>query len=538
MKTDLAPFNVEILNLKDPRIKFIKPVTSLDIFDGATTNLNDEGLFSINIFGRVGDPIRDTQFGFIFLKTTIFHPVIHKTLARIKALYSGIMSGTAYATWDDTKKDFIPSTQLDGQTGFNFFVSHWKDIVLVRNASASRNNRIALVEKYKDLAFVDRILVLPAGLRDIEIGEDGRVTQNEVNDLYRKAIGIANTIALTAHHDSAGLDNARRNLQYVFNQIFDHYITVVKGKRGLFQDKWGSRRIFNGTSNVITAMNPSSAVLGSRKSLSINDHITGLYQHMKGMEPITINFLRNGYLAKVFGDVSGHAHLVNPKTLKGEYVKVPVTIYDRWNSSEGLSKVITGYHEIEARHRPVMIGEHYLALIYKGNNQFKLFSDIDELPSDFDRKDVSPVTLAEFLYIAGYTQWNKYPSTITRYPISTIGSIFATSSYTKTTVNGEERWELDDDWSVKGEPYVTSEFPIRGLAFVDSLVPNVSRLSLLGADHDGDRCSKNNLYTVEAIEEVNRSFTLKETYLNPDGGFKTSANTSTVALLLSNITGD
>jgi len=538
VKTDLDPFNIKILDLKNPRIGLLKPVTSLDIFDGATTNLNDEGLFSISIFGRVGDPARDKQFGYIYLKTTIFHPVIHKTLSRIKALYSGIMSGTAYAIWDDVKKDFIPATQLDGQTGYHFFVSKWKDIVFARNSSASRGNRIDLIEKYRHMAFVDRILVLPAGLRDIEIGNDGRVTTNEVNDLYLKAIGISNTVASSNYHDAVGLDNARRNLQYVFNQIFDHFVGVIKGKRGLFQDKWGSRRIFNGTSNVITAMNPSCAELGSKQSLTVNDHITGLYQHMKGIEPIVYNMLKNGYLSKVFGDVSGHAYLVNPETLKGEYIKVPVAVYDRWNSSEGLSKVITSYHEIEARHRPIKIGDHYLALIYKGNNHFKLFSDIEDLPSDFNKEDVYPVTLAEFLYIAGYNEWNKYPSTITRYPIATIGSIFVTSSYVKTTLVGEDRWELDDDWSVKGEQFRALEFPTPGAAFVDSLIPNTSRLGLLGGDFDGDRCSKNTLYTTEAIEEAKTSFTKKETYLNPDGGFKTSANTSTVALMLSNITGD
>lgn len=538
MKTDLAPFNVSILSMQDPLFKAIKPVTSLDIFDGATTNLNDEGLFSIDIFGRIGDPKRDAQFAFVFLKTIIFHPIYHKTMVRLKNLYGGIMSGSAYALWDDQLKDFVPSNQMDGKTGYSFFIQHWKEIKFVRNASAARSNRIDLIEKYKDKALVDRILILPAGLRDIEIGDDGRVTQNEVNDLYRKAIAISNTIALTTHHDSNILDNARRNLQYVFNQIFDHFANVIKGKRGIIQDKWGSRRVFNGTSNVITAMNPSTAKLGSRKSLSVNDHITGLYQHLKSIEPIAINRLRSGYLSTVFGDVGGHAHLVNPKTLKGEYVRVSIDLHDRWNSNEGLSKVITSYSEEEARHRPVMIGEHYLALIYKGENHFKIFSDIDELPSELKREDVHPISLCELLYLAGYNEWNNYPSTITRYPIATIGSIFASTSYVKTTIVSEERWELDDSWLVKGEPYVAFEFPVKGKAFVSSLSPNVTRLAMLGADFDGDRCSKISLFTKESLEEVEKSLKKRETYLNPEGGFKTSANTATLALLLHNITGE
>ena len=52
------PFNISILELTDETLKYLKPVTSLDTFEGSSKNFHDDGLFSVSIFGKVGDPSR------------------------------------------------------------------------------------------------------------------------------------------------------------------------------------------------------------------------------------------------------------------------------------------------------------------------------------------------------------------------------------------------------------------------------------------------------------------------------------------------
>ena len=111
MKRLNKPFNIRLLDLTPDKLKLIKPVTSLDIFDHTKTNFHDEGLYSVAIFGRIGDPMRDKRFSYIDVKIPIFHPIIFRCLKRIKALYIEIIEGSSYAIFDNTTNDFVKSTQ-------------------------------------------------------------------------------------------------------------------------------------------------------------------------------------------------------------------------------------------------------------------------------------------------------------------------------------------------------------------------------------------------------------------------------------------
>ena len=122
------PFNVSLLVLDENMLKGLKPVRTNDVFTGMTKNFHEDGLFSQSIFGRVGDEARSRRFSYIDIKIPIFHPIIFETLTKIKRLYGEILQGKTYAVFDKSLGDFVKSNQLDGQTGFNFFVSHWKNI--------------------------------------------------------------------------------------------------------------------------------------------------------------------------------------------------------------------------------------------------------------------------------------------------------------------------------------------------------------------------------------------------------------------------
>ena len=123
MKRANVPFNIRILQLTPDKLKMIKPVTSLDIFDQTKVNFHEEGLYSISIFGRVGDPLRSKRFSYINIKLPVFHPIIWRAIHRLKSLYTEIMEGTSYAVWDSDAKDFVKSTPVDGETGYAVGVS-------------------------------------------------------------------------------------------------------------------------------------------------------------------------------------------------------------------------------------------------------------------------------------------------------------------------------------------------------------------------------------------------------------------------------
>ncbi|MBE0438353.1 MAG: hypothetical protein IBX57_01105 [Gammaproteobacteria bacterium] len=510
MKNTGVPFNITIMDLSKEKLSGLKPVSSTDImgssgqklgelnkltekelsWQGAnniSSNFNEDGLFSISIFGRIGDKERDTRFSYVDIKTKVFHPVIFRTITSLKGLYGDIMSSKAYAVWDEETSDFVSSNESEGSTGYHFFLKHWDKIKFKKTGSLGREDNIKLIEKFKHLALVNKILILPAGLRDVRPGAGNRLEFDEINDVYRSIIGISRTITSTAENvNSPVLNYSRYRLQIAFNEVFNTLETMLKDKKGFVQSKWAKRRVFNGTRNVISSMNTAKKVLGSKHGSKATDTIMGLYQVMKGSLPHTINLIRNSYLSDIVGldSLGNAAKLVDTKTLKSDMVELPPTVKDRWSTLDGLEKIINTYQDPHNRHKPVIIEDRYLALIYKGPDQtFRVFSDIDELPEGFDRKYVEPISLIEFLYLSGYHSWNKMKVIVTRYPVTGLGSSYPSDVYTRTTMVGEVRHELGPDWKPMGEDFVAVEFPKKEpFAFVDSQIVSPVRMKGLGAD--------------------------------------------------------
>ena len=482
--SDLAiPFNIYILNLTRDKLAGMTPVTSLDMFEGMSRNLHDNGLFSIPIFGRIGSPARTSRYSYINIKATIFHPTIYRSLVQLKSLYGEIMQGKSYAAWDDSGKDFVRSTQLDGETGFEFFVKHWKDIVFEDKPSDIRSSNIELIQKFKDIGMTDNVIVMPAAYRDIEVEDDDRVTVNEINGLYKKLISISNTITVNSVKDSIEmLNGARYSMQNTFNQIYDMVEAMIKGKKKLMMGKWASRKIFNGTRNVITSSDIRSQKLNAPNNVGFNDTICGLFQYAKATLPLTVAKLRNGFLSNVFVDSQLPAYLVNKKTLMKEEVKIDPDTFDRWMSDEGLEKILNLFSEESIRHSYLEIDGYYIGLIYKGKGVFKFFSDINELPEGFDKKDVYPITFTELLYGSIYHDAHTYPGLVTRYPVTGFGSIYVTNIYLKPTLEVEERAPLGEDWQVDPYKPIAYNFPTK-TDFVNSLSPHASKLQKLNADN-------------------------------------------------------
>lgn len=541
MKRSSVPFNVDLLELTPAKLQGIKPVRVLDIFDGASGNFHEDGLFSISIFGKVGDERRSMRVSYIDIKVPIFHPIIHRTLVSLKRLYGGIIAGSEYALWNDEISDFERSDPINGKTGFQYFTQYWEQIKFEETRSTSREQNILLINKYKGKgrAMLDKVVVMPAGLRDLEVDASGRIREDEINTFYRKLLSIANTISsASVKSNPEQINTARNSLQQTFNQLYETIESMIEGKKKLLLGKWASRRIMNGTRNVITAMDTSAPYLGAPGTVKFNNTVIGLYQALKASLPISIYHIRNSFLPKVFPAVDAPAKLVNKITLKSEEVRLKPEYFDRWMTVEGLEKVITSFSEESVRHKPLEIEGHYLALIYKGQDgTFKIIQDIDEVPADRSRKDVKALTFCELLYLAVYREINKFPIFVTRYPITGMGSIYASKVFVKTTIKAEVRKQLDEAWSPMDESYTAYEFPKDG-PFVNSLVPHSAKLARMGADFDGDTGSGNITYSDESVQEVDKFLAQKRAYVGPDGRLMSSTNVSTVSLVLYNLTGD
>lgn len=533
-----VPFNIDLLSISEFDQTRMRAVTSLDTFTGASKDFHPDGLFSTQTFGVAGSDARFARYGYINIKLSIIHPTVFKALIGLKALYRDILAGKEFAIWDPWVKDFVKSDLVDGKTGYQFFMEHWEEIVFEPRPSIKREQAIRLITKYKGRSLVDKILVIPAGLRDLEIDENGRESSDEINALYYKLVAISNTInPATMKVSPEAYNSQRMSLQNTFLAIYDYIASIVQGKKNLLMGKWASRKIFNGTRNVITSMSTAVAELDAPGNIGFNDTAVGLYQSLKAMLPISLYNLKNGFLAEVFTAVASPALLVNPKTLQSERVQLKPEQYDAWMTNEGLEKFITYFKEDSIRHDPIKVGGYYLGLMYRGPDKaFKLIHGIDELPPGRSADDCKPITRAELLYCAIYAVANNYPGFVTRFPIAGIGSVYPSMLYLKSTIKSEVRQELDNDWQPKGKDFIAYEFPTTA-SFFNSMAMHPSRLKGAAADHDGDTASWNMAYSDESVAEVKKFMLSKACYVNTDGSLIADISLDTVSFVLKNITG-
>jgi len=542
MKSVSVPFNLSLLSPTPQQLQRLRPITSLDIFDGPGGNFHDDGLFSTVTFGRVGDPDRDRRFGYIPLKIDVLHPVMYSRLIKLKSLYKGILSGQEYAKWNPEENDFEAATELDGATGYAFFMTHWEELSPKKTGSSSRDMRVELINRYRHQATLKQLLVMPAGLRDADIDSDNRVSMDEINELYQNVLMLVRNLPdQIGKSDLPLYDRTRFVLTLRLLAIYEYIENLISGKKGFIQGRWASRRVFNGTRNVISSMDTSVPDLESPNRPRFNDCQVGLYQAAKAVLPKTIYSLKTSVVGDIFSSTSNNVELVDPKTYKRVWVEVSNEDMDRWSTDEGLEKVVNDLGVIEKRHRYVEVAGHYLALVYVDNeHNYRLLRSIDEVPEGWDTKWVRPITYVELIYLAGLSMWYKNHAFITRYPVTGMYSSIPVKSYVKTTVVGELRYPLNHEFERDESLPLALEYPRleKDPQYHDALSVNPITLEQLGGDFDGDTISYLATYSKEANEEAERHFNSRKAYLDAGGGLAFSVNIHTIKLALRFMTGD
>lgn len=475
----MLPFNISLLILTPENTRGLRPVKVLDIFEGGGKNFHPDGLFSIETFGKVGDERRNRLFGYIDLNLEIFHPVIYKAIADLKELYTKIMAGTAYAVFNPKTKDFEAATMMEGQTGFSFFMKHFPELQFEQRPSTSREFAIKMVNKNRQQATTKRLIVMPAGLRDFTIQDNGKPDEDEINTIYRRILSIANVVGTHSATDAEHLDATRNSLQLEVVKLYDYIVNLLEGKSKLIQGWWTNRTIFNSTRNVITSNVPRVKELSDPLTIGPNHTVIGLYQAIRMIFPVFVNLLKEK-LADSFTGPNTPSHLVNKKTLLKETVMVSPEHYDSWMTQEGIESLL-GQFEVEGlRSEPIEVEGRYLCLTYQTKDQVRLVQGVQDLPEGADPKDCHPTTYAELYYLTVLEKIRTIPIFTTRYPVIGYGGIYPSYIYLKTTTRSKCLKVLDEQWRESG--VIANEFPISNTTFVNSMSPASSHLSRLGAD--------------------------------------------------------
>lgn len=353
----LPPFNIQIMDVDD----FIQrhsllPVTSTAIFETGTKRFHPDGLYSEAIFGQVGSRDRLVRKGYIDLHTDIVTPHLYKQLISLRSYYKDIISGKAYAKFDPEIKDLIlvDPDEPGADTGFQFFVKSLPKISFARTNSVKRTDKIDLLEKYHDRLIIDKLIVLPAGIRDVKITDD-YISPEEINKFYVAILQLASGLP-SNKSDEPLYDTIRFQIQTKVMAIYDYITTLIDGKSGFAQGKFAARKLTYGTRNVITAL-PITRVEDptSDRCIGPEEIEIPLFQAMKSSFPLIVHSLQQMFFNTVFSNQTNKIPLIDPDSLFTNYVDVDTAVVSMYTTDTGINDLINNYRTPEIQWEPVKI---------------------------------------------------------------------------------------------------------------------------------------------------------------------------------------
>lgn len=382
-----APFNITILEPNEYiQRKNILPVSAISIFEPSTSRFHPDGFFSEAIFGQVGSNERLVRRGYLDLRTKVISPHLYKQLMSLKGFYKDIISGKEYAVFDEELSDLVKTTRddPDGETGYSFFLSCLPKIKFKETDSTKRTDKINLIKKYFDKLFIDKLIILPAGVRDVKL-TDGKATSEEINKIYFGLWSLVQALP-EQYSDDPIFDSIRYQVQNKVQQVYEYICNILDDKGGFSQSKYGARAVVYGNRNVITAAIVSR--VGSSESpnhFSADEVMIPLFQAMKAATPLVVNRL-NILFDSIFGNQTQTVPLINSRTLQLEYVELDLATIKQFATSEGLTELINGFRNIEIHRQPMSIVVKrngveelfYLFLTYENNDELYMFRSKDD----------------------------------------------------------------------------------------------------------------------------------------------------------------
>lgn len=499
----MDPIKLGILDY-DSRIaqRGYKEVSSNFVHETSSTKFHPLGLYSEEIFGQIASPERLVTNGYIDLYTTVFHPRIYKIIRALKGLYEEIISGKTYAGFNQATGDFEKASEADMETdpkespwlevgtGFTFFLKYFPKLNIKGTGSIARNDKILILQKYRNRLTCSKWIVVAAGLRDYEIDSRGVGSSEDINKLYNSLISLAKAIPAKGG-DSPVFDTIRYAIQKKVNDIHAYIIDFLDGKAGFVQRKYGYRKLAYATRNVITSPNMAATSPESPQYHDLFETKVPLFQAAKAFQPLVIFYLKKLFFTPVFDNTSDNVGVIDFDSHILCYKEVDNTEKNRFLLSDSIIDIINLYRNNKVRFRPVRAkmkdGKFYaLFLLYDNGKQIWMFRDLKSFKENFEEKGyafdpncVRDLTYADMLYIATYNATKNKNCTITRYPAIESGSIYPSKVHLVSTKPGRviqfithmDTFELE-----------LPEYPIIGSRCVDSTILHPSRLASLDAD--------------------------------------------------------
>lgn len=495
----------------------IREVTDPVFFvkDGIPT---PEGLLSNEIFGITKEE-RANIFGYIDLHDWFLHPLAYKVWSRMDSRVKEIVHGT---------KTYIVNEHGDfqedpnGSNGVKFIKDNMDKIHIKSTESRKRDKNIQFIQKYKDVIFINKLIVIPPYYRDVQT-RSGNMGVGVLNKYYSSLLISVRSLTETMDYGLSMSSAVKGRIQETIVQIYDSLCGTgsaesdgvgLSKKNGLVRNAVMSKTADDGTRLVISAP--------ELKVESLEDMMVDMDYSAVPLASVIINFQpfviynTKRFFENEFSDNMRHQVKDKNGNITYEKIKDPLITFSEENIKMQIKRFVHGYSNRFAPVEVPLENGKIAKMIFKGH---KVES------ADVANNNVvgaSPLinrslTWCDVFFIAATEAVRDKTILITRFPMDSAYNQFPTKiriSTIKETENIYMRGEL-----YRFYPKIREEDIGKNTSklFTDTLQISNLYLNAITGDYDGDQTSIRGVYSVEANEELIEFMNSKKNYLDLGG---------------------
>ena len=225
---------LQLLNIDDFITQHkLKEVTSHKIYvGGGREKLDPKGLFSEEIFGRIGSRQRKSTFGFVNLNTTVIHPEAYPIFTSINTdLTKLILEKNTYIVEDGQLVE-----DENGNSGVAYFIQIFDQLDFLKIVKDQDAKTIDFIKTNKSKLLIDKFLILPAGIRDIQISKKTGKSMIQYSDIATMYERLLRQISHVNSDNPIELLNLSiKSIQRILLDINDWIKNRMKGKQGVIR---------------------------------------------------------------------------------------------------------------------------------------------------------------------------------------------------------------------------------------------------------------------------------------------------------------
>jgi DNA-directed RNA polymerase beta' subunit len=197
-----------------------------------------DGLYSYEIFGRLGTEQRKTQFAYVDLKLPYLHPTIYNILIKLDRSITKIISGTKWVKLSiGGYLEEAEEGAKDSGTGLDFLYKYWGKFKFKKTDSELRQEKLDFIFDFpKDEAFLTKWLIIPPHYRDIDTSSGDAVSTDILTSLYSKLIGGVTVVDRSSDIMLTG-NMSRTKVQETINDIYSYFTIGITMRNGTMEKK-------------------------------------------------------------------------------------------------------------------------------------------------------------------------------------------------------------------------------------------------------------------------------------------------------------